>query len=174
MFESEQIVKARILGPLLQKKALLIAANLNIQGFVASNGWLDKFRTRHNIHFKALSGLTPDPLLIDDGYLGGTIEQITDSVLNNFIEVDVKVAGKQEPIFEEEEEEPAFEEDHPIISYTEALNCIDKLEKYVAEKDPDSLILTQTLKSNIVKQKEMKKQTSLLNYFSVYSKFVNK
>lgn len=156
---------------MLQKKALLIAENLNIQGFVASNGWLDKFRNRHNIQFKALSGLKQDPLLIDDGFFGGTIEEITDRVINNFMEVDVAVKGKQEPVFEEEEDEPAFEEEkeptfeEPIITYTEALNCLDKLAKYVAEKDPDSLVLTQALKSNIEKQKEMKKQTTLLDYF---------
>lgn len=45
-----------ITGPLLQAKALEIAKELDIETFKASNGWLEKFRELHNIHFKKLSG----------------------------------------------------------------------------------------------------------------------
>lgn len=34
----------------------MIAEKLGIDGFVASNGWLEKFRKRYNIQFKTLSG----------------------------------------------------------------------------------------------------------------------
>lgn len=43
-------------GPLIKQKATEIADALGIKDFSASNGWLDKFRTRHKIVFRALSG----------------------------------------------------------------------------------------------------------------------
>jgi transposase len=43
-------------GPMLQEKAKLIAGSLQLQDFKASNGWLESFRQRHNIQWKALSG----------------------------------------------------------------------------------------------------------------------
>ena len=36
-------------GPLVQEKALSFAKSLNKDGFKASNGWLNKFKTRHSI-----------------------------------------------------------------------------------------------------------------------------
>lgn len=43
-------------GPMLQEAALSIARNEGESEFKASNGWLAKFRERHAIEFKALSG----------------------------------------------------------------------------------------------------------------------
>lgn len=40
-----------VTGALLQKKALEFAKAANNDTFKASNGWLDRFRTRHNISF---------------------------------------------------------------------------------------------------------------------------
>ncbi|XP_069842708.1 tigger transposable element-derived protein 6-like [Dendropsophus ebraccatus] len=45
-----------ISGPMLQEKALQIASQLGLHRFHASNGWLNKFRTRHNIVFHPISG----------------------------------------------------------------------------------------------------------------------
>ncbi|KAM3911403.1 tigger transposable element-derived protein 4-like isoform 1-T2 [Leptodactylus fuscus] len=45
-----------ISGPMLQEKALHIAAQLGFHHFHASNGWLNRFRTRHNIVFHPVSG----------------------------------------------------------------------------------------------------------------------
>ena len=36
-------------GPMIQEEALQIALKLNVTGFTVSNGWLDKWKTRHNI-----------------------------------------------------------------------------------------------------------------------------
>ena len=43
-------------GPLLQEKAREIAESLKVENFKALNGWLEKFKLRHNINFKTISG----------------------------------------------------------------------------------------------------------------------
>ena len=53
----EWFVKARnknipISGPLVKSKALEIAERIGYENFHASDGWLQKFRSRHNIKFK--------------------------------------------------------------------------------------------------------------------------
>lgn len=57
----EWFVKARnkcipISGPLLKAKAKEIADKFGYKNFRASDGWLHKFRIRHNISFKSISG----------------------------------------------------------------------------------------------------------------------
>jgi hypothetical protein len=43
-------------GPLLQAKALKVAAAIQFEDFKASSGWLNSFRKRHGINFRTLSG----------------------------------------------------------------------------------------------------------------------
>jgi hypothetical protein len=43
-------------GPMLRTKAKEIAQRLEVENFQALNGWLESFRTSHNINFKLLSG----------------------------------------------------------------------------------------------------------------------
>jgi hypothetical protein len=46
-----------ISSPSLQEYALKMAAELgDIDGFKASNGWLDRFKSRYNIQFRVISG----------------------------------------------------------------------------------------------------------------------
>ncbi|KAH8299842.1 hypothetical protein KR044_006749, partial [Drosophila immigrans] len=45
-----------ISGPAIQAKAKEVATSLGIPDFAASNGWLQKWRTRHNISFRSISG----------------------------------------------------------------------------------------------------------------------
>jgi len=45
-----------VTGPMLRAKAAEIASSLQIQKFSASNGWLEAFRRRNNINFRALCG----------------------------------------------------------------------------------------------------------------------
>jgi len=45
-----------VTGPMLQAKAAEIASSLQIEKFTASNGWLEAFRHRNNINFRALCG----------------------------------------------------------------------------------------------------------------------
>ena len=47
-------------GPMIQEKAIQIAALICIPDFNASNGWLEKFRLRHNIDFRVLRGESAD------------------------------------------------------------------------------------------------------------------
>lgn len=53
---------------LLQSKALIFSLELNHDGFMASNGWLESFKARHNIRCAALSGEAADvdPTVVDD------------------------------------------------------------------------------------------------------------
>ncbi|XP_054724897.1 tigger transposable element-derived protein 6-like [Uloborus diversus] len=43
-------------GVLLQEKAKEVADSLGLQNFKASNGWLEKFKLRHNVTFKTVCG----------------------------------------------------------------------------------------------------------------------
>jgi len=42
-------------GPILQTKALQVVANIGLNDFKASNGWLEAFRKHHCIQFRLLS-----------------------------------------------------------------------------------------------------------------------
>jgi hypothetical protein len=44
-----------VYGPILQIKALQVVANIGLNDFKASNGWLEAFRKRHYIQFHLLS-----------------------------------------------------------------------------------------------------------------------
>ena len=43
-------------GIIIKEKALSLAKSLELTDFRASDGWLDKWKQRHNVTFKALSG----------------------------------------------------------------------------------------------------------------------
>ena len=45
-----------VTGLMLQAKAAEIASSLQIEKFAASNGWLEAFRCRNNVNFRALCG----------------------------------------------------------------------------------------------------------------------
>jgi hypothetical protein len=49
-----------ISGPIIQAKALEVAESLGLNEFKASNGWLERFRQRHDITFKAICGESAD------------------------------------------------------------------------------------------------------------------
>lgn len=59
VFELFQRLRSRnfpINGPTIKRIALKIAAGMNLKEFKASNGWLEKFKIRHCLNFKTLSG----------------------------------------------------------------------------------------------------------------------
>lgn len=61
----EWFIRARsqhipISGPLVKAKAKEVAADLKCDKFSASDGWLQKWRRRHNISFKCISGESAD------------------------------------------------------------------------------------------------------------------
>ena len=43
-------------GHIIRKKALDFAKELNITDFKASEGWLDRWKNRHNVVFRTVSG----------------------------------------------------------------------------------------------------------------------
>lgn len=55
-FSEAKAKKYPISGPILQGKAKEMAGILNLDGFAASNGWLQSFRKRHGITFNVSGG----------------------------------------------------------------------------------------------------------------------
>ena len=57
-----------ISGRLIQEKALLLSAQLDLDDFMASNGWLESWTRRNNIRLSALSGEAAEvnPTVVDD------------------------------------------------------------------------------------------------------------
>ena len=48
--------KVPVTGPIIQEKALEFANEIGLEGFNASNGWLTRFKARHNLCGKVVSG----------------------------------------------------------------------------------------------------------------------
>ncbi|KAF2893741.1 hypothetical protein ILUMI_12435 [Ignelater luminosus] len=72
-----------ISGPLIKEKALYFSKRLGHTDFVASSGWLDKFKKRHNIVHKVMCGekyLSVDDDVIVTDY--PTNEEILDKIKN--------------------------------------------------------------------------------------------
>ena len=70
-FVTQRSKNIPISGPLLQERARQISLQLdgpNAGTFKGSNGWLEKFRTRHGIKHRAICGesATVDPVTVDD------------------------------------------------------------------------------------------------------------
>ncbi len=68
-FVSQCAKKLPISGPILQEFARKVAQQLDdTSTFKASNGWLERFRNRYNIHFRVISGegASVDQNIIDD------------------------------------------------------------------------------------------------------------
>lgn len=58
-----RINKLPISGPVLKEKALELASKVGLNDFKASNGWLQKFKDRHQISYK---NIYADPALLKD------------------------------------------------------------------------------------------------------------
>ena len=55
-FKQARSLNVPISGPILQMKARELAMSLGRPGFVCSSGWLKRFKTRHGIAFRQMSG----------------------------------------------------------------------------------------------------------------------
>ncbi|GBM37497.1 Tigger transposable element-derived protein 6 [Araneus ventricosus] len=55
-FRSARAENIPVSGVLLQEKARELGESLGLETFKVSNGWLEKFRTRHNIFCKQICG----------------------------------------------------------------------------------------------------------------------
>ena len=55
-FQRARSLNLPINGPLIQEKALSFAKSLKKDGFKASNGWLNRFKTRHSISQAVICG----------------------------------------------------------------------------------------------------------------------
>lgn len=66
-FKQARTANANIDGSHLKEKALHIAARLGIDDFRASNGWIDRFKKRHNLVYKTVSGesASVDPVTVN-------------------------------------------------------------------------------------------------------------
>ncbi|GBN06061.1 Tigger transposable element-derived protein 4 [Araneus ventricosus] len=56
LFRSARAQNIPVSGVLFQEKARELGESSGLKTFKASNGWLEKFRARHNISFKQISG----------------------------------------------------------------------------------------------------------------------
>lgn len=67
-FSRKRALNLPVSGPLLQEKARDLAEKLGITDFKASNGWLEKFKSCHNISFQTICGErgSVDPECISD------------------------------------------------------------------------------------------------------------
>lgn len=77
-------VKARnknipLSGPIIRTKAKEIAESLGYENFGASAGWLEKFRRRHNISFKAISG---EAASVDPADVASFVEKVPHLIRN--------------------------------------------------------------------------------------------
>lgn len=59
-FTEARAAKIPINGSIIKEKALEIAEKLKLQGFSASNGWIDRFKKRNNLCFKSICGESDD------------------------------------------------------------------------------------------------------------------
>ncbi|GBN44488.1 hypothetical protein AVEN_200279-1 [Araneus ventricosus] len=59
-FKSTRANNTPISGALIRQKAMEIEDALGTKDFYASNGWIDKFRVRNNVAFRALYGEAAD------------------------------------------------------------------------------------------------------------------
>ena len=59
-FEQMRAKGAPVNGPLLKEKAESLAESLGVPGFEASNGWLYRWKERHNLSYKKMHGESAD------------------------------------------------------------------------------------------------------------------
>uniref|UniRef100_H3A1R5 HTH CENPB-type domain-containing protein n=1 Tax=Latimeria chalumnae TaxID=7897 RepID=H3A1R5_LATCH len=64
-FQRARSLNMLVSGTMIQEKVLEFAKQLNKPDFKASNGWLGRFKGRHNIAFSAVSG--------EKGYVDGDV-----------------------------------------------------------------------------------------------------
>ncbi|GBL86060.1 Tigger transposable element-derived protein 6 [Araneus ventricosus] len=70
-----------ISGPFITEKALQFAQALGYDEFRGSNGWLEKFKRRHGIMAKVMSGESKD---IDDNDSENWITEILSKILKDY------------------------------------------------------------------------------------------
>jgi hypothetical protein len=111
-------------GPVIRAKALEYATDLGIEEFKASDGWLEKFKIRHNIKFKQICGESAS---------------FEPSVANNWEENIVTIFKEEaDPEAEDVGEVVDVQEEKRVIkSKTELRNLLDEYEYYIIEKEPD-------------------------------------
>ena len=59
-FQDATTRRVQVSGPLIQRQALKFAADLKVDSFRASNGWLQSFLKRKNIVFGSVNGESGD------------------------------------------------------------------------------------------------------------------
>lgn len=77
-FKAARASKIPINGSVVKEKALEIAERLKLQGFSASNGWIDRFKKRNNLCFKSICGES-------EGVDIATVQQWKENTLPNLL-----------------------------------------------------------------------------------------
>ncbi|GBM73955.1 hypothetical protein AVEN_29617-1 [Araneus ventricosus] len=91
-FRSARAKNIPVSDVLLQEKAREVGESLRLETFKASNGWLEKFRTRHNISFKQICGeeksVNPNEVTDWIGKLKSLLKGYDDRDIFNAVETD--------------------------------------------------------------------------------------
>ncbi|XP_065218086.1 tigger transposable element-derived protein 6-like [Planococcus citri] len=85
-FTQARAMNIPIDGPLLKSKGLEIAKKLGIDNFNASDGWLHRFRSRHGVLHKKISGEAES---VDDDCVTSWMKNVLPSLLAGYAPADV-------------------------------------------------------------------------------------
>ena len=125
-------------GPVIKAKALKYATDLEIEDFKASEGWLDKFKARHNIKFKQISGESAS----------------------------VDLQEPYRPDDDEIEIQDEQNEKRVIKSKKELRTLLDEYEYYIIEQEPNLMVAFKRFQTAFLdNSKAVCRQTTLHSFF---------
>eukprot|EP00057_Strongylocentrotus_purpuratus_P009321 XP_011663795.1 PREDICTED: tigger transposable element-derived protein 4-like [Strongylocentrotus purpuratus] len=169
-------------GPLLQRKALEIAKQLDNHDFKASNGWLESFQKRHNIVFGNMNAESEG---VDTNTVDGWEEEVPEVCATckcskervTVMECDNALGEKENPLLiytaikQEEEEsngEDAGEPPHPtsIQNFRDFAEKLAEMKAFAVMKGCSGLVeALMEVEAESLKEAESARQSSILDYF---------
>jgi hypothetical protein len=158
-FVTQRSKNIPVSGPLLQERARQSRQELGgatADHFKASNGWLEKFRIRHGIQHRVISGESAavDPVTVNEWNDGES----------NVITVDEDVTAQVEKSREEDDDMPA----EPPPKLVEAMEMVRRLHLLANTQHPHLYSLVSQLDSHLTQlfiDSKSAKQTTIDDFF---------